>query len=1811
MEPINKLIVYGTKLPSEDPDLDIYELEVGKRDLTSTHEIDLKGNNKLLELVLGDEEETTWFCDASTLHEVFPELDPALRASGNREAGEDTFVMPATLDAPATERGIIGKIAVKLLKVFARKQIDEGVESLARKLEDKHLMYGVSEDNKFLKKDYLAKGAALFSLNEKFQIQDFQQKDVKKPFLLFIHGTNSNTLGAFSKLQNSATWEIIQQVYGSNVITFQHRTLTESPLENAVKLAEMLPDNAVVHLITHSRGGLIGDVLCKYSSNGKESSGFANHHIDLLEREGDRKRDIRNIEALNKIYLEKKIRVAKYIRVACPAAGTQLASKRLDHILNVFFNLTGGIVGSVLKELISTALNKKHDAEVLPGLEAMNPGSVFLKVLNDPLEENAIDGKNLIVISGNGKVSLSGHGLLVILGKLFYWKRNDLVVNTDSMYLGVRRKNHIQYFFAQGTEVNHVKYFNNSQTTEAINLALKAAEGEMIPGFKAIPQYEIPGTDRALVDHGELHPDSFPPEGSKPIVILLPGIMGSNLTREGKEIWLHYGRILTGGLMNLRISNVDSIYADSVVRTSYYKMYKWLKRKYDVVVHPFDWRKPPPESANELNDKIKILLKLGQPIKIIGHSMGGVLVRDFIVYHNKTWEALNASRDFRMIFLGSPLGGSHRILGVLFGKDAIINKLSKLDLFNTKRGLIKMFCKFPGILSLLPLTTGPKDDFAKVETWEKMREYFGDKKWPLPSIEDLEAFRIYRDKVLNSKENIDYSNMVYVAGKDKMTPCDYYLEESNPGKQLYILFTGEGDQSVTWKLGIPKEMAAESVYYTNVTHGVLASEPDIFNGIEEILSTGKTRLLSNSKPILRGEEKIFRAEPEIDFDLSPEGLEKTILGIGEVRNPVSTRIPVSVSVSNGDLRYASYPVLAGHFAQDGILYAEKTIDTYLHGSLTSRHRLGLYPGEIGTNTFFDKMDKNDFHGAIIVGLGEADHLTSFQLTRTVEQGVLKYLLTIKGKPAPKKGIGISALIIGCGYGGVSIENSIKAIIDGVNRANEKLTVLFKEDFKTIQKIEFIELHANRALNAMYALNKIVVSESTAYNIIIGQKRIRKLLGIRKMIPLDSSEGWWNRITIKYRPENTLTKEPASMVFGASTADSREEENQLYSSTSMVDLFISQISTQNQWSACTAKTLFELLIPNALKETLKRKGNFSLILDSKTASYPWELLQDDTITAKPICINAGMIRQLSTRDYRTNIRRVAEKGALIIADPVLSDYIGQLPGARKEGQVVKDTLQSAGYPVKDLIHTQASGIITELFCRDYTIIHLAGHGIFDPESPRKSGMVIGKEVFLSVFEIQQMPVVPELVFVNCCHLGYSSSADEKFYQDRFRLAANLGTELIRIGVKAVIAAGWAVDDEAAYDFARVFYSAMFTGDNFGEAVKKARSYIYENHPGNNTWGAYQCYGEPFFKLKSDSEINVSRSPSYIVPEEAEIDLENLLNQLQMGIKINENPLEELSLIINAVDRDVFKTAEILEKQALIYQELGLYPEAIEIFENLLCEEKADFSFSCMEKYCNIRAKLYVKEIIGDPNSSSKDKIEAYNKIESVIKDLNVLLSTGATAERLNILGSSYKRLSMLAPNKAKRVKAYKMAIACYEEAYTHPKNSNRIYSLSNAIELGVLLDLSDKIKAGEGFEAEGKSYKIRTASRARKELEKRRQELKPDYDDELDYWDIVANLNIDFCLLLITEQKNIEGKWKEMEDSYNHIWEKAGSPGKKAAELEHLQFVTYALRMAAGTGDTTKPPSKGIFDITHSDLVEHINELKIALNAVRKKGERLK
>ncbi len=1752
---VQKIVIKGTEqvLPvnpkSADDIIELrksYIIGGNVRGITESHDIELKKDD-LVELVFNDE--TLWYCNTDTIDEVFPE------AATVKRSGEMVFEIPMSLTTTDAERGIVGSILLKGLNIFGKKTIDKKVKEVAADFEKKQL------DNT----------SGLYQLDANFQLHQFTSVLANKPVLLFLHGTASSTKSSFSELLNTDLWKFIQDTYGGNVLAFQHESLTKSPLQNVLELVQQLPQNISFDIISHSRGGLVGDTLARFCNTNDKSKGFDDNEITYLKKAENRKEDLANIEAIRKELLNKKVIVNKFIRVACPAQGTTLASKRMDHFFNVTFNLigmAGGIVASpvysAFKNLISTVIDCKNEVDVLPGLEAMNPDSPFIKVLNSPGSSVILD-QPLRIVSGNCKTKLNLKALLIIVSKLFYLKDNDLVVNTRSMYSGTKRDTPVQYLFDEATDVDHFHYFKNKKTNDGIMMALKTTDNTLVPGFSFLEQGTLAEMDRnALLklDGGQVFTDTV--TGTKPVVILLPGIMGSNLSNDEHSIWINYLKFLSGGLEKLDIKYTD-VTAPSLVSTSYKKLVKFLSVDYDVVTFPFDWRLQLNKVASSLNDKINDLLSFHQPIKIIGHSMGGVLVRDFILTYPATWKKLNDSAGFRLLFLGAPLGGSYRIPFVFMGKDAIIDKLSKIDLFHTKKGLIGMFSKMPGLLSLLPLSVNEGNDFAIAETWKTMSAPLGD--WPVPQSSDLKEFQKYRDNIISSMENIDFSNIIYVAGKDTSTPCGYTIEKTNLGQELVFLSTAEGDQSVTWESGIPKKMIENnSVYYVNVSHGSLANEPSIFKGITDIIATGSTNSMSKIRPEIRGTKKIFKSPEQHDFDLSADGVTNTLLGIGVTVEDTQQLLELDVSVSNGDLKYASYPLLAGHFLKDGILNAEAQVDKNMNFALSEMHKLSIYPGEIGSSEIFIQ-NSDSFKGTIIVGLGETGTFTAYQLTQTVEQGVCKYLLSQSRKNSENNNLknsinvtGLSSLIIGSGYGGLSIENSMRAIVQGVQNANSKIKKLHPENSEAIQYLEFIELYEDVALSAFYSLRRIENEENSFLHIKKDSKKIKKLLGSKKRIQSQNTEGWWNRITVQLEKNENASSKIRSLLFNASTGGARELQRRLRSNPKIIEKIIDDISTKNMWSEDLAKTIFELLIPNDFKEQLTRQCNISWILDKNTASYPWELLQDKSADAKPLCINAGMIRQLATQDDRIKINVVSKNNALVIGDPFLDGYVVQLPGAYAEAEMVSATLKENDFTPNLILRGSAPDIIKNLFSDEYKIIHLAGHGMFNPDDPETSGMVIGNEVYLTTAEISQMSMTPELVVVNCCFLGKTDGVSEELYRNRYKLAANIGTQLIENGVKAVIVAGWAVDDAAAMEFTKVFYSSMFGGLNFGDAVQRARKSIYDNyHTINNTWGAYQCYGDPFYKLDNRAQLKKT-PPSYIIAEQAEIALYNLHNEMDLG-KYDEDDLRtRLVAISQAVDKAELRNSEITSMEAFIYADMYLYDMAIAKFELVMAMEKADFSVKALEKYCNVRAKKCISDFL-----KSKKAAKSLKEIEWVTQRLKMLLEIHATTERNSLLGSAYKRKALIYPNAPDKIKALATAAYYYKNAHNSPTNNNRAYTLSNWFEIESVLILLGERKWGEAISFEKDSYRLATHADALSELKALKDSTDKASEGDMDYWNLVQGVNIGLCSLIVDPSSATENKpWDDLLIAYRKVWAIAGSKGYKLSEIEHIELLIDAL-----------------------------------------------
>ena len=142
---------------------------------------------------------------------------------------------------------------------------------------------------------------------------------------------------------------------------------------------------------------------------------------------------------------------------------------------------------------------------------------------------------------------------------------------------------------------------------------------------------------------------------------------------------------------------------------------------------------------------------------------------------------------------------------------------------------------------------------------------------------------------------------------------------------------------------------------------------------------------------------------------------------------------------------------------------------------------------------------------------------------------------------------------------------------------------------------------------------------------------------------------------------------------------------------------------------------------------------------------------------------------------------------------------------------------------------ARQVVDALFERSWRVVHVAGHGEPVDDKENRGGVVLSNDTFLGAAEIKAMRVVPELVFVNCCHLAAGVArfaaargpAQPGVY-DRAAFASSVAQALIEIGVRCVVAAGWAVDDQAASAFATTFYDALLRGQRFIDAVAEARA-----------------------------------------------------------------------------------------------------------------------------------------------------------------------------------------------------------------------------------------------------------------------------------------------------------------------------------------------------------------------------------------------------
>ncbi|MCW5620743.1 MAG: CHAT domain-containing protein [Burkholderiales bacterium] len=1462
------------------------------------------------------------------------------------------------------------------------------------------------------------------------------------PLLIFIHGTASRTtssFGAFAEPGARMHWQSLTAQFGRHVYAFEHRTLSDSPVDNAVDLLETLPVGAQLCLISHSRGGLVGDLLCLTGLSAQQIERF----VEQRRLSGDADaaaHDRSQLQRLAQLLKDKQPRVLAYARVACPARGTLLASENIDDFLSILTNLISLIPGlgtsaiyQVIKRVTLEVVKRRMQPSLIPGIEAMVPESPLIALLNTA----AKSADRLGVIAGDieGGNWLKRLGVFITDRFIYEGHDNDLVVNTDSMFYGARREA-VWYVFDQGSRVTHFNYFRNEGTRGAVVGWVLARDLNVTPeGFVLLdrPVSDVVPTLRAIQRRSG---------AAQPVVFVLPGIMGSKLERRGNVIWLDYVDLAIGGLGRIRDVDDREVIPVGLIENFYGDLCRYLSDTHEVIPFAYDWRNSVRAAATRLASEVdKTLKRTDQPVRFVAHSMGGLVMRALIAQRPDLWAQVCARDGGRLVMLGTPNRGSHAMAGTLLGVDRTVRMLALLDQFHSTQNVLDIVARFHGALELLPQIGADERDWFLPSLWGELRK-INRNLGAIPTTAFLDAAK---DALAGLPVDIPNADrVVYVAGSAPSTACGVDTDQRG---RLRMITTDQGDGRVTYECG---KLPGVAMWYAPAVHGDLASHTPAFPAIQQLLTDGRTALLPTQPPAgargVRSEMPLI--EQPVLYPTEEDLLAGWMGGSGARRHRRREQAQLKVSVVHGDLQHARYPVMVGHYEGDTIGGAEGYLDRRLKGALSQRYDLGLYPGALGSNIVVLR-EPNTVQkalgvprGAIVIGLGRMGELAPATLANSVRQGVLAYITQLDDRSAAAAAdehpIGLSVLLIGANStANITVHSSVNALLRGITQANQELAPLASTGRRYVSEVEIVELYADTAILAQHALRSVAVDVGDELEARIDfEPLLREGRGGKVRVLPSTGADQWRRWIISARPaaqpaaapelpgalaqrmrdalreptqvdadawkavldiafgtSPTTTQVPLELDYVALSDRARAEKRAQQGQPQLIDTLVQISIRDTQFKLDSARTLFELLIPNELKDVFTQQGRLVMVVDQATANYPWELM---AVGARPVCVDMGLVRQLQTTQFRPQIRASTVNTAYVVGDPLTSDTVPPLPAAREEAQLVAALLSPRFQVTYNPERATALEVLDGLFAQPYRILHLAGHGWYDASGGggARSGMLLEGGLYLTAAEIGQMRQVPDLVFLNCCHLGQVGAEAAKNEVAFNRLAASISRELIEMGVRAVVAAGWAVRDDAANFFAQSFYQQMLGGAAFGAALLQARLETWRRFPDCNTSGAYQAYGDPDFRLDTggaDEEARArSRQQPLVAPQEL---LERLAGQ--------HDP-KELEKLLGNVPPVWLQRADVLTAAAKACRDAGMFQRAIELYRTALSSEA-----------CASEVTLEAVEALGNLEVRWGERSRQPAMIESGIARLEQLLAVGETSERLALLGSAWKRRAQIA------------------------------------------------------------------------------------------------------------------------------------------------------------------------------------------------------
>lgn len=577
-----------------------------------------------------------------------------------------------------------------------------------------------------------------------------------------------------------------------------------------------------------------------------------------------------------------------------------------------------------------------------------------------------------------------------------------------------------------------------------------------------------------------------------------------------------------------------------------------------------------------------------------------------------------------------------------------------------------------------------------------------------------------------------------------------------------------------------------------------------------------------------------------------------LLDIGQAHTAGDNGLPVDV-------------IAVGHYTGVKPQRAEKALDEQLStalpsgatpdsGVLTDLTLRGTIPAGLGQPFFLDdpRDTRPDRRRLIcLAGLGLPGRLSSGDLSIVVRE-----LCWAAGRIGRTH---IASVLIGAGVGNLSEHAAVEQWLRGIGEALAGQV----PGAPRIRRVTLVELDPEKLERIDLALAEQVKQVEALAVEYSPPGRTRRAAARKPKAKPPADDQAPTRIT--------LTREAGKYRFGAITATAAVPERDIEVDPVLVGEANDQLAAERSADRRrdSGRYLGRLLWPQDLRAELDGDAPVVMILDSSSARIHWELVARWPSDAPGADAQADANRDFLgvaagfTRQLRTAFAPPPEPppppdrllSVLVVADPAEDAH---LPGAEEEGIEVANLFerlnQPGTAPAVEVVRlfgprrATRSEVMRQLILKRFHVLHFAGHCCYDKEDPSRSGWVFTGNHRLTANELRRIDRVPEFIFSNACESGVTP---DRAGNRTAALAPSFAEAFFERGVGNFVCTAWPVNDGAARAFAAELYGALLglgtTPKPMYKAMRAARQAVLERADGDRSWGAYQHYGDPLFRL----------------------------------------------------------------------------------------------------------------------------------------------------------------------------------------------------------------------------------------------------------------------------------------------------------------------------------------------------------------------------